>query len=201
MKKNKLFSVVVLLASLGIVFFIGLHFFGVGRWEHGNLGGAWQNKATQMQAFHQGNSGKMGGQMMQQGREFHRDGMMMGDPRGEKHFHGEHGFALGGIIFAIGAILLGWLFRKNAGESLWRKWLGWVLIGIGSLALFARVLPLVVLAVIIFALYKFVKGKKQGRSVERNWKMDEVFESVSPISTSTGTMLDEWERNITKEEE
>lgn len=197
MKKRKLFTWVLLLAAFGMALFIGLHFLG-GRFGHEEIG-AWQNKASQMQAFHRG-SGGMGGQMMQQGRGFHHGGMMMNGPRGARHFAGGHGFGMGGILFALGAILLGWLFRKNAGEVIWRKWVGWLLIGIGALVLFAKVLPLIVLAVIAVVIYRFVKGKKKGQLTRGSWSADEVFEPVAPISSSTGKMLDEWERNINKED-
>ncbi|XJZ26746.1 hypothetical protein ACF5W4_15585 [Bacillota bacterium Lsc_1132] len=194
MKNKKLFKWLLLVAALGIVFFVGFRFFGEGRWGHGELG-AWQNRAAQMQPFQHGQGG-MGTQMMDRGREF-RHGNFMSGSRGERHFQGREGFELGGILFAFAAIFLGWLFRKNAGESIWRKWTGWLLIGIGALLLLAKVLPLVVLAVGAFVLYRLLKEKKNAKA---NWKVDETFESVTPVTSSTGALLDEWERNIKKED-
>ncbi len=195
MKTKKLLKWLLLAAVLGIVFFVGFRFFEDGRWGQGELG-AWQNKAAQIQSFHRG-SGGFGAQMMERGREFRHGGNFMNGPRGERHFAGREDFEFGGILFAIAAIFFGWLFRKNAGESIWRKWTGWLLIGLGALLLLAKVLPLVVLAGGAFVLYRLLKRKKNAQT---DWKVDDTFESVTPVTSSAGALLDEWERNLNKEE-
>lgn len=197
MKKSKVFKWLLILVSMGIVLFVGLHFFGgMGR---GNMA-VWQNRGSQMQAFGRGGAGGIGRHMMEQGRGFHHGGMMMNGPRGVRHFAGGHGFAFGGILFALGSILLGWIFRKSAGESSWRKWTGWLLIGLGAFVLFAKVLPLVVLAVVVFVVYKLVAKSNKGQTAAENWDSNMSFEPIATTSSSTGKMLDEWEQTIAKED-
>ena len=140
---------------------------------------------------------------------FHHSGMQNGLGRGQfggpgsmgmSHFGGGHGiFGIGSILIALIVAAIGWLLRKNARGSIWKKWTGWVLIIIGTLMLIRRVVPLVVFIIIGVVIWKLVTRKTKDRPTE-NLAVDYSPDSITPISSKTGSMLDEWERNVSKEE-
>lgn len=183
MKKNRIIRWLFVFAAIGLAFFIGSQFLHFGGWAPRNIA-AWQNGGSHMQAFHHGG--------------FHQG--QFGGPGGMGHFGRGHGiFGFGSIIAGFILAALGWILRKNAGESLWKKWGGWLLIGMGTLMVITRILPLVIFIVIGLVIWKVVrKGKTEHKtgSIAEDYSLD----SIPTATTQTGSMLDEWERKITKED-
>jgi hypothetical protein len=187
MKKKRVVRWLLLFAAFGIALFIGSHLLHMGGWGHRNMA-VWQKGGSQMQAFQHG--------------RFHngfRQGHFNGR-HGIRHFAGGHGiFRVGSIIASLVILTIGWILRKSAKGNLWLKWGGWLLIGIGTVMLISRVVPLVFFIIIGIVLWRFlVKGKKKHK-VETP-VADYIVDSVTPLSTKTGDMLDEWERKLSKED-
>lgn len=188
MNKSRVIRWLLFFAAFGVVLFVGFHLLRFGCWGQQNMMA----------------SGRMGGMPMQ---GFHHGGMQnglgrgqFGGPGGMRHFRGGHGiFGIGSIVIALIVAAIGWFLRKNAKGSMWKKWGGWVLIIIGTLMLISRVVPLVLFIIIGVVIWKLVARKKKGSPAE-NLAADYSLDSIAPISSKTGNMLDEWERNVSKEE-
>ncbi len=140
---------------------------------------------------------------------YHHGGLQNGFSRGQfggpgsmgmRHFAGGRGiFGIGSILIALFIAAIGWFLRKNAKGSLWKKWTGWLMIIVGTLMVIRRVVPLVLFIIIGIVIWKLLTREKKPHPVE-NLVPEYSSDSFSPITSKTGSMLDEWERNVTKEE-
>ncbi|MCP8969467.1 hypothetical protein [Ectobacillus ponti] len=127
--------------------------------------------------------------MMKQGKDgFQRDGF-----HGGKMGHGKHG-GFAQYLLAAGALILGWFLRRGAGETAWKKWTGWALMAIGlGMLLSAAVVPVIMIAAVGYWLYTRRKAPSQ------DWVEAPALQEMY-AETSNAAKLDEWERNIRKEE-
>ncbi|PEB51407.1 hypothetical protein CON65_11000 [Bacillus pseudomycoides] len=113
----------------------------------------------------------------------------------EKHHEKHHEEKFDGIfliLFTIelSSILLGWFILKKAKGQMIRKWIGILLIIIGVLPL----LPL--FAVVVFPIWLYKKRKQNSLQSTTDYTMD----SYLVLSNNKADILDQWEKQIRKEE-
>ena len=202
---------------LALIFAAAIFSFNHGRWganerNHFLPNAQAFNGSQQMppqnavQLPHQGQPGKngtfigrsgMGGERMQQmnGRQA---GMHFGHGPMARGFRGPHHFAFGLInwIFASAVFVIGWLLRKTAGSSIVRKWTGWLVMFVGAALILKGFLIAIAAAVFVYWLYKKWKKSEKGQS----WDVPVSFQASPVPINSHADLLDEWERNISKEE-
>jgi len=145
-----------------------------------------------------GFDGRMHGMMMDGPRHiraFHGQPGMMGEHRVFRH-EMHHGMMAGGwmmfgvfaLLFQLAIVAIGWVMWKTAKQSGW-KWAGMALMGAGILALLPKVLLIPFVLLVAYMLYK-----------KRQPKTSEPFEPMAMPITPIHDFLDEWEKNIKKEE-
>ncbi|MDM5188905.1 hypothetical protein QUF99_16740 [Bacillus sp. DX4.1] len=96
------------------------------------------------------------------------------------------------LLIELSSVLLGWFtLRKAEGRTI-RKWIGILLIVIGLLP----ILPLLAIITCAIWLYKQRKQKQETAHV----MIDYTADSYSIASSNTASILDQWEKQIRKEE-
>lgn len=198
MKKKKGLKWLVLLAVIGIVIFTGFQVVKHEGYRFNNFNmtsmmnsqqqptqGTFQRGQTGQGQFQGGNQP---GQFQANGphhKGMHQEGMMHQGGFGH-HERWFGGFSILPFFLALGSILVGWLLWRGADHGP-RKWIGLLLIALGALPS----LPILLIAAAIYWLYKKFKNKND------NLVSDE-YTSTQPVKQPD--YLDEWERNIKKEE-
>lgn len=166
---------VLLLVLLAVVALGGVALFmNIG--FDGRIHGMMMDGPRHIQSFH----GKPG--MMGEHRVFHHDmhhGMMAG---------GWMMFGVFALLFQLAMIAIGWVMWKTAKQSGW-KWAGVALMVAGLLALLPKVL---LIPLVLFVAYMFYK--------KRQTKPNAPLEPMTVPTTPIHDFLDEWEKNIQKEE-
>ena len=148
-------------------------------------------------------------------------GMMMDGPRHFQAFNGQHGmfhrgelgehrhfafhhgmrggmmeggwmiFGVFALLFQLAMIAIGWIIWKTSKRSGW-KWAGIALMGIGIVALLPKALLIPLALFVAYVMYK----KRQPTTHVFN---EDVVPFTVPTA-QTSDFLDEWEKNIQKEE-
>lgn len=155
-----------------------------------------------------GFSGRMHGMMMDGPRHFQAfNGQPSMFHRGElgehRHFAFRHGirggmmaggwmiFGVFALLFQLAMIAIGWIIWKTSKRSGW-KWAGIALMGIGVVALLPKVLLIPLALFVAYVMYK-------KRRTTNHIFNEEVVPFTVPTA-QTSDFLDEWEKNIQKEE-
>lgn len=116
----------------------------------------------------------------------------------DRGFHGRehHGFGLFGWMLAAAIFFLGWFLRKFSGNSLLKKWTGWLLMLIGLVMIFK--VFLLAAAAVILIVWLFKKWKITNKN--DSWDIPVSFQVATGTINTDADKLDEWERNLFKEE-
>lgn len=186
MENNRIIRWLLIVAGLGFILFVGSHlFFHLGGWGQRGMA-VWQSSSSQIMIVHRGfRQGQFGGM-----------GMMAGAGQISRV---HRIFSIGPVIVALIMAAIGWFLRKNAKGCTGKKVAGWLLMGIAALMILGRVVPFLIFIMIGIIIWRLVTKDKKEHKVD-TLAEDPSFESVSPVVSNTGKMLDEWERNISKEE-
>ncbi|WP_051317112.1 hypothetical protein [Ectobacillus panaciterrae] len=194
-KTRKAWKWFILLPILSIILFVGLRTADFGGWGHRSNFAIHQNH----QAFFNKGGEANRFEALQQG-EFHMQGRGNGPHSFEQgfspdrfHHRGEHrGFGFIPFLFGLVLFILGWFVRKSADGSTWKKWTGTFLMFLALLP----IMPFILIALAIYWLYKIWKKNRMNEDITVEPFLSPVHAGVS----RNADILDEWERNITKED-
>ncbi|MEI4832188.1 hypothetical protein WAX78_22645 [Bacillus sp. FJAT-53711] len=178
-KKLRWLKWILILPLLLTLLFFGLHSMKHERWDYEK-----HRKAEYAVASHK------------EGQAFFTEKGRFADSERHTHHEKHHEKEFGDVFFApflleLGFVLFGWLILRKSEGNMAKKWTGVLLLVIG---LFPFIPILALAAVIIWAYKKF----KQKRTIA-NEHIDIHTYNFSTMQKQID-ILDQWERNIRKEE-
>lgn len=182
------------------IMFFGLHSIKMEKWahekqrsEHAILsqieGQAFSAKQERPANFEGDISDKKYGD--EKGEHSHKHHDEKSEKGSEHHKEEFDGIFFVPFLLELGLVLSGWLLLRRSEGNTAKKWTGILLLVVGLFPL----LPILALAAGITWVYKKCKQRKETTS----WMADDHMYSFTPTSYNAN-ILDEWERNIRKEE-
>jgi hypothetical protein len=103
-------------------------------------------------------------------------------------------FRLAMLVIGLTMVIIGWIVWKTTNRSRVWKWVGLAFMGFGLMALLPKILLIPLGLLVAYVMYKQTKRQPVGNV------LNEELTSFTVPTVQKYDFLDEWEKNIQKEE-